>query len=101
VIAARSESAVRADRLAEAVQRNLRSWWLDPGDRPVRVQITYAVGPDAVAARPTGAELALEYPVREELSPVVSERLGTSGRALIESQRLKKLFGLSARVVTR
>jgi hypothetical protein len=98
VVEVNAQDEAQRARLTEVVQRNLPSWWLDPGERPIAVRITYAVGPSAIA--PTGAELDLEYPRR--LTHADLDRITpASKRDLMWTQHRQMYFRVTATVVPR
>jgi len=97
IIEAKAQEEVRRVRLADLVQRNLPSWWLDPGNRPVAVRITYAVGVSEVS--PTSPELDLQYP--RALSQAELDRLSPAMRTLTSTEHRKLHFRVTATVAPR
>jgi hypothetical protein len=96
VVEVNAQDEAQRARLGEVVRRNIPSWWLDPGERPVPVRIIYVVGPSAVA--PAGAELDLEFP--RSLADQV--RLAPPAmRDRAQAEHRKGYFRVTATVVPR
>ena len=93
----RSDSEAARMRMIDAVQRNLRFWWFDPGDRSIDVQLTYLVGETSAQGFAEQADMDLEYPL--SLAQVNFDRLSATGRALITEQYRQSHFRVAITVV--